>query len=130
MRDWMALDRVLTIDTDTATAIRNVPMTLAVFDTHFPTKPVVPGVLITGSVARLAGLLLAHRTGVDGWQLAGVSRVRFRTFVQPGVQLHLEVTVTADDADEGTATCKATASVDGRPVTTFGKVHLRRGGPT
>ncbi len=41
--------------------IRNVPNTLAIFDSHFPRFPVLPGVLILGSLGELAGVLLEER---------------------------------------------------------------------
>ena len=73
-----------------ARAIRNVPNTLAIFDSHFPRFPVMPGVLILGSLAALAGRLLSQRTGKP-WRLARAETVRFRHFVQPGDQMALSV---------------------------------------
>ena len=37
------------------TAVRNIPGTLAVFNTHFPRFPVVPGVLILRDLVKVAG---------------------------------------------------------------------------
>lgn len=125
MTDLMTLDRVTRLEPGVgADAIRNVPHTWPIFDTHFPRRPVVPGVVITGCLERLAGLLLAEQTGHDDWAIAGARRVRFRSFVQPGDQMELSVEIDQATADE--VTLKARASVDGKAVTTFGSLRMRR----
>ena len=44
---WTTLDRILEIDPEKgAKALRNVPNTLSIFDSHFPRFNVLPGVLI------------------------------------------------------------------------------------
>lgn len=123
----MALDRIVEIGDGKAVAVRNVPATLAVFDTHFPNKPVLPGVLILGSIARLASLLAADATGSTGWLLASAGRVRYRHFVAPGDELELAVQLVRSSDDE--VVCKGSASVEGRAVTTFGTLALRRHAP-
>ena len=100
MSRWTTLDRIVSVEVGrTATAIRNVPNTLAIFDSHFPRFPVLPGVLILGSLGALAGELLERETGRP-WRLAGADRVGFRHFVQPGDQVELTVTLKQrDDAE-------------------------------
>jgi 3-hydroxyacyl-[acyl-carrier-protein] dehydratase len=91
MSRWTTLDRILEMDKEKrARAIRNVPNTLAIFDSHFPRFPVLPGVLILGSLAELAARLCQERSGTP-WRLARAETVRFRHFVQPGDQLTLIV---------------------------------------
>jgi len=91
MSHWTTLDRIVQIDPEKgAVALRNIPNTLTIFDSHFPRFPVVPGVLILGSLAELAGRLLTQRTGKT-WRLARAEQVRFRHFVQPGDQITLSV---------------------------------------
>lgn len=111
---WTTLDRIVRIEEDEAEAIRNVPNTLAIFDTHFPRFHVLPGVLILGSLETLCAELLAERTG-RRWRLAGADRVGFRHFVQPGDQLVLTVKLRELGAAE--ATLSGEAAVDGRVVT-------------
>lgn len=119
----VVLDRVLSLEPGKrGSAIRNVPNTLIIFDTHFPRFPVLPGVLILGSMGLLAAKVLDEGDG--WWRLAQAERVRFRHFVQPGDQLDLSVEV--KDATASTATCTATASVDGKPVTTVGRLRMAR----
>jgi 3-hydroxyacyl-[acyl-carrier-protein] dehydratase len=117
---WTTLDRVLSVSDDEAEAIRNVPNTLAIFDTHFPRFHVLPGVLILGSLGTLCAELLEQRTG-KRWRLAGADRVAFRHFVQPGDQMVL--TVTLKDLGDSEATLSGEASVDGNVVTRVRKLR-------
>jgi 3-hydroxyacyl-[acyl-carrier-protein] dehydratase len=121
MNTYATLDRVLHLDDERAEAVRNIPSTLAVFDTHFPRFPVLPGVMILDTVAELAAALLEHRTGAP-WVLAGADRVRFRHGVRPGDQLLAEVAVTELDGSE--AVLRGLASVDGSPVATARHIRM------
>ena len=111
---WTTLDRIVRVTDDEAEAIRNVPNTLAIFDSHFPALSVLPGVLILGSLGTLCGELLRRRTG-HAWRLAGAERVGFRHFVQPGDQLVF--TVTLKDLSDSEATLAGEAAVEGNVVT-------------
>ena len=117
---WTTLDRVVKVGEDEAEAIRNVPNTLAIFDSHFPRFHVLPGVLILGSLGTLCGELLEQRTG-RRWRLAGTDRVAFRHFVQPGDQMVL--TVKLKDLDDGAATLSGEVAVDGNVVTRARKLR-------
>ena len=110
---WTTLDRIVRVEEDEAEAVRNVPNTLAIFDTHFPRFHVLPGVLMLGSLGTLCGELLERRTG-RRWRLSGADRVGFRHFVQPGDQLVL--TVKLKDAGDSEATLTGEASVEGKVV--------------
>lgn len=121
MSRWTTLDRIVSVEVGkSATALRNVPNTLAIFDSHFPRFPVLPGVLILGSLGALAVELLERETGTS-WRLAGAERVGFRHFVQPGDQLQL--TVTVKDRSDNEAVLTGEASVDGRVVTRARKLR-------
>ena len=122
----VTLDRIVSLEPgEQAVAVRNVPNTLAIFDSHFPRFPVLPGVLILGSLGELAATLLQETAG-GNWRLAGADAVRYRHFVQPGDEL--ELTVELKEADGDRAVCSASARVDGRPVTTARRLHLERRG--
>jgi 3-hydroxyacyl-[acyl-carrier-protein] dehydratase len=119
---WSTLDRIVTMEVGkSATAVRNVPNTLAIFDSHFPRFNVLPGVLILGSLGALASELLERETGAP-WHLAGADRVGFRHFVQPGDQLQLSVTLKIRSDAEAVLTGEA--SVDGRVVTRARKLRV------
>jgi 3-hydroxyacyl-[acyl-carrier-protein] dehydratase len=111
---WTTLDRIVRVTDDEAEAIRNVPNTLAIFDSHFPRFPVLPGVLILGSMGALCGELLLRRTG-RAWRLAGAERVGFRHFVQPGDQVVFTVKLT--ELSDSEATFSGEAAVEGKAVT-------------
>jgi 3-hydroxyacyl-[acyl-carrier-protein] dehydratase len=122
MSRWSTLDKIISVEPgETATAIRNVPNTLAIFDTHFPRFPVLPGVLMLGSLGALAAELLQADTD-KRWHLAGADRVAFRHFVQPGDQL--ELTVKLSKRDDTEAVLSGEASVDGRVVVRARKLRM------
>lgn len=98
-----------------ATAVRNIPNTLAVFATHFPRKPVLPGVLLLESMGVLAATVCEGPTST-GWLLSGVRGVRFRHFVGPGDQVEIHVRVTG--RHERSVDLSASARVGDRTVAT------------
>jgi 3-hydroxymyristoyl/3-hydroxydecanoyl-(acyl carrier protein) dehydratase len=63
-----------------------VPYELPVFRGHFPSRPIVPGVVQIGwavDVARAAGLVSGPFTGISG--------AKFRRVLQPGMNLGLRL---------------------------------------
>ncbi len=119
---WTSLDRIVTLEPGKpAVGLRNVANTLAIFDSHFPRFPVLPGVIILGTMGELAGLLLAEQTG-ERWRLAGAERVRYRHFVRPGDQM--EVTVDLKDLSDDVALFGGDAKVDGKSVTTARQLRM------
>jgi 3-hydroxyacyl-[acyl-carrier-protein] dehydratase len=122
MSRWTTLDRVLEIDPEKgARALRNVPNTLAIFDSHFPRFPVLPGVLILGSLAELAARLLSQRTG-KRWRLAHAEQVRFRHYVQPGDQMALSVDL--KDFQPTAAVFAGSVKVDGKLVSSARSLRM------
>jgi len=122
MSRWTTLDRVLSVEPGaSATAIRNVPNTLAIFDSHFPRFHVLPGVFILGSLGALAARLLEEDTN-RVWRLAGAGQVGFRHFVQPGDQL--ELTVTLKSRTDDSAELSGEVKVDGKVVTRARRLTL------
>ena len=119
---WTTVDRILRMGDGEAVGLRNVPNTLAIFDSHFPRFNVLPGVLILGSLGTLAAALLEQQTGRP-WRLAGGERIGFRHFVQPGDQLELSVKI--KDLGEEEATLTGEVTVDGRVVTRARKLLAR-----
>jgi 3-hydroxyacyl-[acyl-carrier-protein] dehydratase len=117
---WTTIDRLVRVEDEEAEAIRNVPNTLAIFDSHFPRFHVLPGVLMLGSLGMLCAELLEQRTG-KRWRLAGADRVGFRHFVQPGDQMELTVQLKSRD-DEG-AVLSGEVTVDGKVVTRARKLR-------
>ena len=92
----LLIDRIENMISDvTATGIKNVSMAEPVFQGHFPTDPVLPGVMIIEAMAQTAAVLVVHTLGAafEGKLVyfMSVDNARFRRPVLPGDQLHLIV---------------------------------------
>src|ERR1700690_3839914 len=86
--------------------IKNVTINEPFFQGHFPSKPVMPGVLIVESMAQTGGLLLLLEIEDRENKLlyfAGIDNARCRRPVVPGDQLRVVVEVLAW---RGTNFCK------------------------
>ncbi len=75
--------------------LKNVSMNEPFFQGHFPTEPIMPGVLILEGLAQVGGLLafnsIPDMIGEKLFYFAGIDKVRFRRPVVPGDQLIYEV---------------------------------------
>jgi 3-hydroxyacyl-[acyl-carrier-protein] dehydratase len=90
-----------------------VPMESPVFEGHFPGHPLVPGVLLTETMAQASGyLVLALMRFTHMPFLMGVDEARFRTFVPPGKTLEIEAVL--DQEGSGYVATKAKIKVDGK----------------
>ena len=109
-----------------ARGVRGVGGTMDLLDDHFPGFPVLPGVLLLGSLAELAAIVeesTTDETAAPALQLGGATRVQFRTFVRPGDVLQLEAKRT------GEKTYRASASVEGKAVMKVNALRLERVAP-
>jgi beta-hydroxyacyl-ACP dehydratase FabZ len=94
---FMLVDRIVEIDgEERIVGIKNVSFNEPFFQGHFPTRPVMPGVLICEAMAQV-GAIFAHNTrgGMESnkvFVLTGLERVKFKRPVEPGDQLRLELT--------------------------------------
>ncbi len=102
---FMLIDRVLKIDMGKSlVALKNVTMNESFFTGHFPSRPVMPGVLILEAMAQAGGVLAYKSTNTTPesgvlYYFAGIDNARFRRIVEPGDQLRLEVTVLRSKRD-------------------------------
>jgi len=114
---FLLLDRVLEIDGyKRAVAIKNVTINEPFFQGHFPTAPLMPGVLQLEAMAQLAGVLLMRKLENSG-RLAvlwSIDKVKLRGAVVPGDQLRIEVETLR--SKEQTAQVKGTGTVAGKLV--------------
>jgi len=116
----LLVDRVL--DWEAGKFIRgmkNVTVDEPFFQGHFPTYPVMPGVLVIEAMAQISGLLVmlsdvARRDGSQLVLFAGIDDARFKRQVVPGDQLLLEAEL--DRAVRKIGRFIARASVDGQLV--------------
>lgn len=98
--------------------IKNVTINEPFFQGHFPTHPVMPGVLILEALAQvgaIAVLDMEDNKGKIGF-LAGVDKCRFKREVVPGDQLELEVEIMRMKGPIGKG--KGIAKVDGEVACT------------
>ena len=82
---------------ETIEAVKNVTHNEPFFTGHFPTLPVMPGVLMIEALAQASGILMYRSKnrlpGDEIFYLAGVDKARFKRVVVPGDQLILTVKV-------------------------------------
>jgi 3-hydroxyacyl-[acyl-carrier-protein] dehydratase len=78
-----------------ATGIKNVSINEPFFQGHFPSRPVMPGVLIIEAMAQTAAVLVVHTLGQDAEgklvYFMSVDNARFRRPVFPGDRLDVHV---------------------------------------
>lgn len=80
---------------ESAIGIKNVTINEPFFPGHFPTKPVMPGVLIVEAMAQTAAVLVVQTEGkdIEGKLVyfMSIDNARFRKPVGPGDTLHIKV---------------------------------------
>jgi 3-hydroxyacyl-[acyl-carrier-protein] dehydratase len=94
---FLMIDRVVDIvKNERATGIKDVAADDYYFRGHFPTRPVMPGVLIIEAMAQTAAVLVVHTLGPESEgklvYFMSVDNARFRRPVLPGASLHIHVT--------------------------------------
>jgi 3-hydroxyacyl-[acyl-carrier-protein] dehydratase len=76
-------------------AVKAVTINEGFFAGHFPGRPIMPGVLIVEALAQAAGVLAVESFGLAGSgklvYFMAIDGAKFRTPVEPGVLLQLEV---------------------------------------
>lgn len=96
---FLLVDRVLECQAgERIVALKNVTVNEQFFVGHFPSRPVMPGVLVLEALAQAAGILAFVTAGVypdENARLyfAGIDKARFRRPVVPGDQLRLTATL-------------------------------------
>ncbi len=111
------IDRVVAFDPEAATlsAESTVPAESTVFEGHFPGHPLVPGVLLTETMAQASGYLVLALNGFTKMPfLMAVDNARFRNFVAPGQLLESSAEFVMEGS--GYAATKARIKSDGAAV--------------
>lgn len=93
---FLLIDKVIKIEENKITAIKNVTANEYYFQGHFPAEPVMPGVLIIESLAQAGAVALLSKDEFKGKiaYFAGINNAKFRRKVVPGDTLKLEVELT------------------------------------
>jgi len=114
---FLLVDRVLELEKGKRIkALKNITINEPFFQGHFPSRPVMPGVLMLEALAQAAGLLAFDTLGTTPsedmvYYFAGIDGARFKRPVEPGDQLILEAELLRTKA--GIFKFKARATVDG-----------------
>jgi 3-hydroxyacyl-[acyl-carrier-protein] dehydratase len=93
---FLMIDKVVGVVADArATGIKNLTINESFFQGHFPTRPVMPGVLIIEAMAQTAAVLVVYTLGPQAEgklvYFMTVDNARFRRPVFPGDILHIHV---------------------------------------
>ena len=62
---FLLVDRVLEIDEQHAVGIKNVTINEPFFQGHFPSEPVMPGVLVLEAMGQVAAMMMSARPGSE-----------------------------------------------------------------
>lgn len=114
---FLLVDKVYEIEEGKkAVGIKNVTINDGFFQGHFPTKAVMPGVLMIEAMAQTAGVAILSKKSNLGKVafFMSVDKVKFRKVVQPGDQLVMEIEVIKDRAKF--AQVSGVSKVDGEVV--------------
>jgi 3-hydroxyacyl-[acyl-carrier-protein] dehydratase len=95
---FLLVDRILEGEKrKSMVGLKNVSMNEFFFQGHFPSEPIMPGVLILEGMAQVGGILafysIPEMIGEKLIYFAGIDKVRFRRPVVPGDQLIYEMVV-------------------------------------
>ncbi len=93
---FLMVDRIVEMSLGTsAVGIKNVTFNEPHFQGHFPSEPIMPGVLIVEALAQTAAILVVQTLGQEAQgklvYFMSIDNARFRRPVVPGDQLRLEV---------------------------------------
>jgi UDP-3-O-[3-hydroxymyristoyl] N-acetylglucosamine deacetylase/3-hydroxyacyl-[acyl-carrier-protein] dehydratase len=120
---FLMVDRVVKIEGNRVVAIKNVSINEPYFQGHFPSHPIMPGVLQLEAIAQVAGVLMLRRAENMN-QIAyfmSAEDVKWRKPVQPGDVLIIEVELTKSRGKIGRAkgVCKVQSEVVSEAEVTF-----------
>ncbi|MBI3414459.1 MAG: bifunctional UDP-3-O-[3-hydroxymyristoyl] N-acetylglucosamine deacetylase/3-hydroxyacyl-ACP dehydratase [Verrucomicrobia bacterium] len=113
---FLMVDRVTKIEGNRITALKNVSVNEPFFVGHFPTHPIMPGVLQLEAIAQVAGILTlkqAENLGKLAYFMSAES-VKWRKPVRPGDTLIIDVELTKSRGKIGKA--RGVCSVNGETV--------------
>lgn len=95
----LLIDRVVSmVPSKSIHAVKAVSVNEPFFQGHFPTRPIMPGVLIVEAIAQAAGVLAVESLGLAGSgklvYFMAIEGAKFRSPVEPGCLLDFHVEFT------------------------------------
>jgi 3-hydroxyacyl-[acyl-carrier-protein] dehydratase len=91
---------------------KNVTMNEPFFQGHFPSEPVMPGVLIIEALAQVGAVAILSKEEFKGKiaYFGGINNAKFKRKVVPGDVLKLEIEMTSVKGPIGMGSAKATVN--------------------
>ena len=114
---FLLVDKILELEEGVrAVGLKNVSTNEPFFQGHFPSNPIMPGVLIVEALAQVGAVAILSQAASKGKLalFAGINDFRFRKPVLPGDTLHLNVNLTRMRGLVGKGIARA--EVDGKVV--------------
>jgi len=109
------LDRVLELHEDRIVAIKHVSAAEEYLQDHFPSFPVLPGVMMLEAMVQAARRLVQtrsdHHPESPPLVLGEIRTLKYGAFVRPGASLRIEVAFVGQDDEQGRWRFKGSARV-------------------
>jgi 3-hydroxyacyl-[acyl-carrier-protein] dehydratase len=117
------IDKIESVSAERLTGVKYVSLAEEYLGDHFPTFPVLPGVLMLEAIVQAAGWLLHLRSDFSRSMavLKEARNVKYGTFVAPGNFLRVEVELAK--LTDGGGTFKASGTVNGA-VAVAGRLEM------
>lgn len=112
---FLLVDKVVELDPGKkAIGIKNVTVNEPFFQGHFPSYPIMPGVLIVEAMAQVGAVAMMSMEENKGklGVFAGIDGVRFKREVRPGDTLRMEVELNSLRRSIGKASASAYVGED------------------
>ena len=115
---FLLIDKIIYLDQETVSGVKNVTMNEPMFTGHFPGNPVFPGVLQIEAMAQVGGIFAL--SGVEDAHLYStyfmkIDKVKFKSKVVPGDTLVFELKLLSP-IRRGLVEMGGVAYVNGKPV--------------
>ena len=115
---FLMIDKVIHLDDQMVTAVKNVTINEPFFQGHFPGNPIMPGVMQIEALAQTGGILVMNTVPdpENYWQyFLGIENARFRKKVLPGDTIVFHCQLLAP-IKRGIAKMRGQAFVNGKVV--------------
>ena len=128
--DFDFLDEVIELSPERIVAVKHVTPEEECFRDHFPTFPILPGVLMLETMVQAGRRLVAEAGAEAGnYALGEVKAVKYGAMVKPGMVLRVEVSLAGEPEDgayrlKGKGVALSPGETEG-PTAVGGKFTLR-----